>query len=70
MQPAPVPSAPANSFAENIVSVVKAIPGTVAAAASAMTDGDLLRRAAAAMAMQPNIVKSVTATIGSSVQGD
>ncbi len=70
MQPTPVPSAPANSFAENIVSVVKAIPGTVAAAASAMTDGDLLRRAAAAMAMQPNIVKSVTATIGSSVQGD
>jgi hypothetical protein len=33
--------------------MVKALPGAMVAAASAMADGDMIRRAAAAMAMQP-----------------
>lgn len=59
------------STASNVLSTLKALPGAVAAAAGSAVDADLLRRAAAAMAMQPRaVVEAVTATIGSATPGD
>nr|WP_200940730.1 lytic transglycosylase domain-containing protein [Sphingomonas sp. Leaf339] len=60
---APVTGMPAVS---SVASIVKALPGAMAAAAGAMIDGDLLRQAGKAMAMQPQaILGRVAASIGS-----
>ncbi len=50
---------------QRVASMMKAIPGAVAAAAGAMVDTDLLRQAGAAMAMQPQaIVGAAVSAIG------
>jgi hypothetical protein len=44
--------------------MVKALPGAMAAAAGALVDTDLLRQAAAAMAMQPQAIVGAVSAIG------
>jgi soluble lytic murein transglycosylase-like protein len=63
-QAAPVAvKAPASS-ASRVASMVKALPGAMAAAAGALVDTDLLRQAAAAMAMQPQAIVGAVSAIG------